>query len=86
MMFIMFVITTAYHPAVILSTARIVNVQIEAYDLVLRSAALFQLLQSRSNVEMSPLEVSTLSVQVANLCKQMRGGLKAPIVGHHLSP
>jgi len=31
------------HPAVILSTARIVNVQIDAYDLVLRSAALFKL-------------------------------------------
>ena len=33
----------AVHPAVILSTARIVNVQIDAYDLVLRFAALFQL-------------------------------------------
>ena len=32
-----------FHPAVILATARIVNVQIDAYDLVLRSAALFQL-------------------------------------------
>ena len=32
-----------FHPAVILSTARIVNVQIDAYDLVLRSAALFKL-------------------------------------------
>ena len=30
-------------PSLILSTARIVNVQIDAYDLVLRSAALFKL-------------------------------------------
>ena len=35
--------TQEQFPAVILSTARIVNVQIDAYDLVLRSAALFQL-------------------------------------------
>jgi len=34
---------SGFHPAVILSTARIVNVQIDAYDLVLRSAALFKL-------------------------------------------
>ena len=31
------------HPAVILSTARIVNVQIDANDLVLSSAVLFKL-------------------------------------------
>ena len=39
----MYIIQSVIHPAVILSTARIVNVQIDAYDLVLRFAALFQL-------------------------------------------
>ena len=46
------------HPAVILSTARIVNVQIDAYDLVLRSAALFKL-------RWSPLPKSFSSVALA---------------------
>ena len=36
------------HPADILSTARIVNVQIDAHDLVLCSMALFQLWPSES--------------------------------------